>query len=209
MPARSIAILLEGDGDYQSVPLLVRNLAAAQQYYDLNVGTRPIMVGDIRSIMESEKFLRLFRYAINRSDIDAVLVVADCEDWCPVDAVRVVYTRTKDIVGQANKPLGVALFYKEYETMFLVNAAHIAERCHSIQLDPTKLAGDTDWLGIRNAKGALRSMIVSGSYKETRDQARLTGAMDVQHCAQNYRPLLHLRNVIDWFHSWDGTRNLY
>jgi hypothetical protein len=209
MPARSIALLVEGDGDYQSVPLLVRMLTAARGYFDMMVGTRPIMVGDIQSIMQSDKFPRLFQYAIGRDDIDSVLIVADCEDCCPVDAVKAVYLRTKAIVEQANKPLGIALFYREYETMFLVNAQHIARRCQSVQIDPTRLDPGADLEGIRDAKRALKSIIVNGSYKETRDQARLTGAMDVLHCAANYRPLEHLKNVIDWLYVWNGQRNLY
>lgn len=46
MAPRSIAVLIEGDGDYDAVPLLVRNIAGAKTFYDLKVGTKPIKVGD-------------------------------------------------------------------------------------------------------------------------------------------------------------------
>jgi hypothetical protein len=209
MPARSLAVLLEGDGDYESVPLLIRNIAIAKQYHDLRIGTKPIKVGDAHAIQKSEKFLRLFEYAISRDDIDGVLITADCEDYCPVEAVRATYHRVGGILARFQKPVGIAFFCREYETMFLTNAVHIAERSASIQLLPEKLPSDVNLFSVRNAKGLLRTIISTQSYKETRDQARLTGAMDVQYCASGYRPLMHLINVIDWFYMWDGTRREY
>ena len=209
MAPRSIALLIEGDGDYDAVPLLVRNIAAVKAFHDLTVGTKPIKVGDAHAILKSEKFVRLFEYAITRDDIDAVLIASDCEDYCPVEAVQGVYARVDEIVNRVKKPVGVAFFCREYETMFLANADHLSKRSKSIVLDPAKLPSNISFLTVRNAKGMLKGIISANTYKETRDQARLTGAMDVQHCAAAYRPLKHLVNVIEWLYSCDGTRHRY
>jgi hypothetical protein len=209
MPPRSIAVLLEGDGDYDAIPLLIRNVAAAKTLHDLRVGTRPIKIGDAHSILKSEKFVRLFEYAITRDDIDAVIVTADCEDFCPVEAVQATYARVRQIAERVGKPFGVAFFCREYETMFLINANHIAPRSKSVVIDPAKIPPETDLLNVRNAKGLLKKIIASNTYKETRDQPRLTGAMEIDHCAEHYRPLRHLSNVVEWLYSWDGTRICY
>jgi len=209
MSNRSLAVLLEGDGDYDAVPLLIRKIANFKGYHDLRLGAKPIKVGDAHAIQRSEKFLRLFEYAISRSDIDCVLIAADCEDFCPVQAVQSVYSRVSSIIDRFKKPVGVTFFHREYETMFLVNARHIADRCTSINLLPEKIPSDARLLEVRNAKGLLRSITTTNTYKETRDQARLTAAMEVQDCATEYRPLMHLMNLIDWFYSWDGTRHQY
>ena len=209
MAPRSIAVLIEGDGDYDAVPLLVRNIAGAKTFYDLKVGTKPIKVGDAHAILKSEKFVRLFEYAITRDDIDAILIAADCEDYCPIEAVQEVYKRVRQITDRIKKPVGVAFFCREYETMFLTNADHLATKSKSIILDPKKLPQNIDFLTVRNAKGMLKGIISTNTYKETRDQARLTGAMDVEHCSATYRPLAPLINVIEWLYSWDGSRHLY
>jgi hypothetical protein len=133
----------------------------------------------------------------------------DCEDCCPVEAVQAIYGRVRAIAELAKKPLGITFFCREYEAMFLANADHIAKRSKSIIIDTTSLQAGGGFTKLRNAKGLLKTIIATRKYKETRDQPRLTGAMDVLQCAAAYRPLNHLLKVIDWIYSWDGTRTCY
>jgi hypothetical protein len=209
MAPRSIALLIEGDGDYEAVPLLVRKIAIEKSYHDLTIGTKPIKVGDAHAIMKSEKFVRLFEYALTRDDIDAVLIAADCEDHCPVEAVQAAYARIEKIVDRIKKPVGFSFFCREFETMFLVNADHLSRHSKSVILDPKKIPTNIDLMTVRNAKGMLKGIISTNTYKETRDQARLTGAMGVAKCADEYRPLKHLVNVVEWLYHWDGSRYRY
>lgn len=208
MSCRSIGILLEGDGDAEAVPVLLRKIIELRQYFDMQIGARPIAVGDYIGMMKAEKFLRFFRYAIFRDDLDGVIIALDCDDHCALEVVTTTYNRIRDLAIKANKPVGIILFVREYETMFLVNLAHIASRS-AIQIDPDAVSQIGNPMALRDAKGYLSSAIKGGTYKPTRDQARITGSMDIQQCAQNYRPLQHFINVVDWVYNWDGTRHLY
>jgi hypothetical protein len=140
--------------------------------------------------------------------LDEIVIVLDCEDHCALEVVRTTYDRIRDLAVKANKPVGIILFVREFETMFLVNLAHIASRC-SIQIDPKAIEHLGDPILLRDAKGHFSSTVKGGSYKPTRDQVKVTAAVDIGHCAGTYRPLQHFVNVIDWIYNWDGTRHLY
>jgi hypothetical protein len=209
MPCRSIGLLLEGDGDYEAVPLLVRKIAQYRNYNDLIIGTKPIKIGDVPCMLKGDKFLRLFEYAFLRDDVDGLIIALDCEDRCALEVIRELYERVALIVERCEKPIGIVLFVKEYETMFLMNIEHIAERCKSIALNPQAVIGTGNIMARRDAKGSLSLAIVGGSYKPTRDQARLTAAMDIRQCSATYRPLAHFVNLIDWIYNWDGRKQFY
>jgi|SRR5665213_3340195 len=208
MPCRSIGVILEGDGDYEAVPLLLRNIINFRQYFDMKIGARPIAVGDYIGMMKAERFLRFFRYALFRDDLDGIVIALDCEDHCALEVVQTTYERIRVLAVQANKPVGIILFVREYETMFLVDLADIASRC-SIQINANAISHLGDPILLRDAKGHFSSTVQGGSYKPTRDQAKVTAAIDIGHCAEAYRPLKHFINVIDWVYHWDGNRHLY
>src|SRR5262245_58201519 len=105
MACRSIGLLLEGDGVYEAVLLLLRSIAGFRQYFDLVNGSRPIIVGDYVCMLKGERFLRLFEYALFRDDLDGIVIALDCDDGCALDVVAGAYDRIRDLADRANKPV--------------------------------------------------------------------------------------------------------
>jgi hypothetical protein len=202
----AIALMVEGDGDVESIPLLFRMAVNHKELFELSLCSRPIQVGDITCALKSDKFIRLFGYAIRRPDAQGVLIVLDCEDHCPVEAVNKIYARIYNEVQLAKKPVAIALFTREYESMFLANIVHLAKVSKSISVDASKMDKAES---VRNAKGALSKCVVNGAYRERRDQSRLTSLIEIEEYSKNYDPLAHMVRAIEWMKTRNGDQYLY
>ncbi len=78
MPA--IVPIVEGDGDVQAVPLLLRRLLDYYQRWDWSVSRARKAGGVMRLKRDLGRYLR---YAQLEPDCGAVLVLVDLDDGCP------------------------------------------------------------------------------------------------------------------------------
>jgi hypothetical protein len=197
------ALLVEGDGDVLSLPSLFRSSVNFLGLDGCVHPIAPIKVGDPTSAIKSERFIRMFKYAIGASSNNAVIVCLDSDDYCPFVASEEIYARIREITDSFQKPVGICLFEREFESMFLADIERLQQGRAEIEqgnFDPTS------WSNHRDAKGVFSSMLKDISYKETRDQVKYTALIDLESCRQKYRPLLHFHNILEWISMGDFSR---
>lgn len=206
MPSRvrSCKLIVEGDGDQQAVPELLRRHLYAIGDYVFQVRPNPIKAGKIRGILNAGKFERLVPHAMNDRDADAVLIILDTDEDCPVDLVRESARRLEALAAARRKPVGLCFLKAEYETLFLYSLASLRAGYGAIpwRPDPPPLPADLE--AIRGAKEKLKEHIQDRQYREMRHQAALTAHLDFA-ALEASRSFRHLRACLDWLRAHDGT----
>lgn len=134
-------LIVEGAGDAKAVPRLIRETLYLNSIYDVNPIPRPISNVEIKRLIRPGELERYIEYAM-RNVGDSVLLILDCEDFCPPEICEQFCYRIN--ATHPEKKVGIALFRSEFETLFLhcidEIAAHftdygwISER--SLQRDP-------------------------------------------------------------------------
>ena len=166
-----VSCVVEGKGEEQSVPILIRRIA---ERIDPGLAMhipRPVLIKRNR-LVELEQRIQL---AVNKlQGQGGILIVLDADDDCPAhlgpDLVRRAVQARSDI------PLGVVLANREFEAWFLAAAESIAgQRGLADSLQPP-----ADPENVGDAKTWLRQhMPPNRKYSETTDQPALTAVFDL------------------------------
>ncbi len=169
-----IVAIVEGHGEVEAVPILLRRIAAAvAPTADIDV-LPPIRVDRYR-VVKPDELERAVELAARMAGTDgSILVLLDAEDDCPAELGPDLLQRAG--AARPDRAIRVVLAKAEYEGWFLAAAASLAGR-HDVAEDA---APPTDPEGIRNAKGWLTAQMPFGrSYRPTRHQAALTERFDL------------------------------
>lgn len=169
-----IVAIVEGRGEEEAVPILLRRIASAvAPAGDIDVAT-PIPV-DRYKVVKPEELERAVELAARRSGTDGcILILLDADDDCPAELGPELLQRAR--AARPDRAIRVVLAKAEYEAWFLAAAASIAG-LHGID---EAAAPPHDPEGIRNAKGWLtRQMPTAQSYRPTRHQAAMTAHFDL------------------------------
>jgi hypothetical protein len=179
-----IVPIVEGDGEVQAVPLLLRRLLEERRAWDARVA-RPRNAGGITKLArDARQVERFLRYAVKEPGASAILVLVDADADCPLQRA-LLFAMCAEGTG-LRLPVAVVVAKCEYEAWFLASAETLAGRPlkskgqhdRSGIVAGTVFEGDPE--GVRNAKGMLSDMMPANcAYKETLDQAPLTEAMDL------------------------------
>ena len=171
----TIASVVEGHGEVQALPLLLRRIAHELGVYELDVpkpnrvsrSTLATPTGIVRAVQQG---------AYRVGGRGGVLVLFDADDDCPKDLVEQLLSPARGARSDKNVSLVVAT--KEFEAWFLAAANSLAGKCG--------LPDDFTWAGDpedkRDAKGVISEALRAAtghSYQETVDQARLSAAFDM------------------------------
>jgi hypothetical protein len=171
---RSIACVVEGHGDRQAVPLLVRRIAAELcAVHDIEVQS-PLRVPRDRLLKPGE-IERAVSFAGARVAPDGgVLIVIDADDDCPAELGPALLGRAR--TARSDVEIAVVIAKREYESWLIAAAPSLA----GARGLPPELETPDDPEGIRGAKEWLRRRMGSGrTYSETTDQAALTARIDL------------------------------
>jgi hypothetical protein len=155
---------------------------------------------------EIEKFVQ---YAGTRQDGDSVLLIVDCDDDCPREVVVDLCQRVRPIAERFAKRVGLALMHREFETLFLYSLKELAEQYPELRWTLEVPDSERDWAEVRGAKEKLRQRMSTGTYKETRDQARFVSALDLEALRERCRAFAHLTSTLDWLCSEAETGPVY
>jgi len=164
--------IVEGHGDVQAVPVLLRRLLAEAGVFNIGVG-RAIRrrLSELHSEIGVQKAVRL---ALLQPECACVLFLFDSEDSCPKELAPQILGWARQVAGST--PCYVVLAHREYETWFLAAIESVRGKC-GIRDDATLLP---DCERRRGAKEALEDYMPRNySYHETTDQARLTAVFDM------------------------------
>ena len=175
--ARIVAIV-EGHGEVEAVPILLRRIAAAAPAADIEV-LPPIRV-DRYGVVKQGELERAVELAARVTGTGgSILVLLDADDDCPAELGPELLERAS--AARPDRAIRVVLAKAEYEAWFLAATASIAGRC---DIDEAAAQPD-DPEGIRDAKGWLTARMPFGrSYRPTRDQANLTEHFDLDAARQ-------------------------
>lgn len=175
-----IVAIVEGHGDVQAVPVLLRRLVQAQRPgVQLEIPTPLRLPKDraMRRVGELERFVEL---AVRKAGTNgAVLIVFDSDDDCPAEVAPVIAGRAKS--ARKGALLGVVLAKREFESWFLAAAGSLSgvrglKRDLVAPAEPEAIRGAKEWL--------RRNMLPGRTYTETLDQAAFSALIDLDSAAR-------------------------
>ena len=191
-----IVSIVEGYGDVQAVPILLRRIAAEipdTPYVDV---LPPIRVRRQKILKEGEFERAVDLAARQTTRDDGILVLLDAESDCPYELSRKLLARAA--TARADRRVRVVFPKRMYEAWFLAAAASIAGQRN---LRPGLLA-PPDPESNPNPKVWLTQQMPPGrSYRETLDQPAFTSLLDLRAAcaAPSFRKLC--RDVASLFET--------
>ena len=192
--------IVEGHGEIESVPLLLRRIAARSSpalVPRINPPTR-IKIGSF--LNDQDYFFRYVTLAAAkaRQADGLVLILLDCDDDCPAMLGPDLLRRAQAV--RADVPYLVALAHREFEAWFIAALESLRE-CAGISPDVEKPENPEVY---RDAKGWIGSRRLSG-YDPVVDQAAFTAVFDLDEAtaAPSFARLLH--RLSDHFHPFASS----
>jgi hypothetical protein len=193
---KSIVCIVEGYGELQAVPVLLRRLAERLNVYDLLI-PEPIRVHRDRFLNRADEFEKKVALAALKAQSQGlVLIVLDADDDCPVLLARLVATRAIPFLRGVNCQVVIA--NREYESWLLAAASSLASKRGL----PPSMESPPNSEAIRDAKGWLSDRMVAHSgecYRPVVDQAALSAVVDVTAALKRSRSLQQLEKCISSF----------
>ncbi|MBT9490360.1 MAG: DUF4276 family protein [Rubrivivax sp.] len=169
-----IVPIVEGDGEVQALPVLLRRVALVSGIGQGVRIERPIRVHRDRFLNRQEELRRMVILAREKAGPDgAILVLLDADDDCPARLGPELQARVRGIVPQT--PACVVLANREYEAWFMASAASL-HGVRGFQWDGVA-PPDPDLL--RDAKGWIRLRTLGRRYGPVHDQAALSDHIEI------------------------------
>jgi len=167
-----IGCVVEGHGEVESVPMLIRRIAQ-----ELNPGLvvlipHPVRIPKSKLLKQGELERAAQLAALNVGREGGILVVLDSDEHCPAQLGPELLERVR--VARADLPSAVVLAKREFESWFLASAESLRRQPRS----PEDLEAPDQPEDIPGAKEWLREHIRDGTYASTVDQASLVHSMD-------------------------------
>ena len=170
----TIATIVEGYGEVDAVPILIRRIAE-RVLPGVNVQVPlPIRVERNRVLKAGELERAVELAALQTGQGGCILILLDADDDCPAEIAPEVLLRA--IEARGDRDIRVVLAKAEYEAWFLASADSIAgqygiDAAATAPDDPESIRGAKEWLGARMPHGQR--------YRATLHQAALTAIFDL------------------------------
>jgi len=193
-----IVPIVEGDGEVQAVPILLRRLTewlSPDKWIDV---ATPIRVHRDRFLQRDDEFRRHLLHAANKSGEDGwLLILFDADDDCPAELGQQTLARARACVP--HRRISVVLPNREYEAWFLA-AARSLDGKRGFRCDPREAI---EAERPRNAKLWMTQHMPGGTYHVMTDQAAFSAVMDLEQahagsrsfrklCSEFRRAALHM-----------------
>ncbi len=190
---QQIAAIVEGPGEENAVPSLVRRILWERlRRYDIEIPRAKVKVAKGKENLTG-KFEEFIEYAME-DGCDAILVLLDADEECPVELASKLAARASAL--NASVPIAIVCAKSEYETWFICSLSDIEGDGirQSLGLPPSVVCPENAE-SIRGAKEWLRvRMQRERGYKSTFDQDNLTHhiAIDAVHAkSRSFQRLCH------------------
>lgn len=192
-----IVPIVEGEGEVDALPLLLRRLMAWRSptlYLEI---APPIRVKKDRFLRQPQEFERFLQLGASKCGTGGwLLILLDADDDCPVVKSAEILARAQKLIP--HRRLSVVLANREFEAWFLAAAASLeGVRGFSCQREASLPEAEKP----RDAKGWLAAHMTGGKYRETSDQAGFTAAFDLEQAFDGSRSFRKLCS------EWD--RNMH
>lgn len=170
-----IASIVEGHGEVEALPILLRRIAGALDPQIVLSLPQPIRISKSKLVRPNQLEKAVEIAAVNTGGQGAILVLIDCDDDCPAEQAPELMARVT--ATRADLPGAVVLAKHEFEAWFLAGAESLRGQ-RGLQDD---LVGPPDAESVRGAKEWLSARMPAGaSYRETLDQAALAAVVDLE-----------------------------
>lgn len=201
----AIASIVEGHGEVEAVPELIRRVATHARPALYVQALRPNRVPKSRLERDLENLIRLCMIQIDQLEtmIGGILIVLDADDDCPAQLGPRLLERAHQV--RADIPTVVVVAKSEYESWFLAAAESLQGRRGL----PSDLSSPANPEGIRDAKGWLGDRMGPSGYSETVDQVKLSAVFDLKqarHSQSFARCYDRLVSLFDELESRYGKR---
>lgn len=182
--------IVEGQGDMQAVPVLLRRILENHGHADVKV-LPPHKRGDLPKIKAN--FENYFKIAIKENAAIICIIDFDCATCvCVAEEAAQLHLRAEAIYP--GKPFKVAFMVKEFETLFLAEPDATLRVLKEIQ---KSTAFPENPEAIRGAKEWLSKAMPSGyAYKETVHQVKLSAAVDLNRLRSSSASYRHLEKSV-------------
>jgi hypothetical protein len=179
MPSLSIGCIVEGHGEVQAVPILIRRIGATidpSLWIDVK---SPLRISRSK-LVRGQELERAVEFAARKTGGQGgILILVDSDDDCQAQLGPQLLARARKT--RDNLPIGVVLAKREFEAWFLASA----ESLRGKRGLPGNLTPPPDPELIRGAKEWIARRITGGStYSETLDQPALTAIFDLDQAAR-------------------------
>lgn len=168
-----LGCIVEGHGEVESVPVLVRRIAQSVYAALAVLVPPPVRIPKSKLLKAGELERALDLAALKVGAQGGILVLVDSDEDCPAERGPQLLQRA--LSSRNDLPVAVVLAKREFESWFLAAAESLrGQRSLPATLvapaDPESIAGAKEWLGERMA---------TGRYAETLDQPALAAGFDL------------------------------
>lgn len=174
-----IAPIVEGHGEVQALPVLLRRVAAEAKppvELELNPALRVKPTSFFKNENYFRKYVELAARKAKAHTSGCVLILLDCEDECPGKLGPEILKRAQNC--RSDIQFIVTLAKREYETWFLAAAQSLRGVCGL----PMDVLPPSKPESIRDAKGWL-SQKMETTYNEPEHQPKMTYRFDFKAAA--------------------------
>ena len=194
----TIQPIVEGYGEVEAVPVLLRRLCERAQTYQLAV-RKPIR-RPRWELARQEQLQRAVRLALLQRDCSAILVVLDSDDDCPKELAPTLGEWARAVAGDI--PCAVVMAHREYEAWFLATLDSLRGR-RGIASDALP---HPEPERPRGAKEQIERHMAHGrSYSETTDQPALSALFDMKEAYARCRSFRRLVSAFGYLAAEAGA----
>lgn len=184
----TIQTIVEGHGEVEALPVLLRRFQAELGNYDFQVG-RPIR-RKRSELVTPEQIRRSVRLAMGAPQCAGILIVLDSDDDCPATIAPLIQQWAQAEAGEIL--CQVVLPKREFEAWFIA-AIESLRNFRSVRVDATP---HPDPEAVRDCKRALEDRMVPGSsYSPRVDQAAFIAQINLRTAYQACRSFRRMANA--------------
>lgn len=171
----NLMCIVEGHGDCEAVPILIRRIAATLDSAPAVHTPPPIRVPRNKLLKAGELERKVELAARMASPRGAILILLDSDDDCPAQLGPVILQRA--LTARNDLPIAAIVAKREFESWFLA----AAESLRGTRGLASNLKSPFEPEAIRGAKEWLSEHMESGfRYRETLDQPALTSRFSLE-----------------------------
>ena len=174
-----IGCIVEGKSEVETVPLLIRRIAA-NLYPELPIVVPPPIRRPRNKVVKENELERAVEFVARQiGGQGAIFIILDSDEDCPAELGPALLHRASQ--ARSDLPIAVVIAKNEFEGWFLAAAESLRGQ-RGIKND---IDTPSNPEAIRDAKGWLsKRMEGSRTYSETRDQPALTALFDIEQARQ-------------------------
>jgi len=173
-----IVVIVEGDGEVEAVPLLIRRIGSEVSPLVPLVVPKPIRIRRNR-IMRGANWNVMWLAAVRAGKGGRIMILLDANGDCPAELAPIILQHARET--RPDLQVEVVLAKCEFEAWFISAIESVAgtrgiHPDRSAPADPELIRGAKEWYCVHCPKEWLRT---GGTYRPTADQTALTARFDM------------------------------